>query len=93
MKARKVEAEERIFHGTMTQPPMMAAMMQPRKMFTQRGNRTVKSLAAEMEFAVMFVPTWAMYQLVAAKKAAARPPCPYACQCLMMSRGFQRGSL
>lgn len=34
----------------MTQPPMTAAMMQPRKMLTQRGKSTVRSLAAEMEF-------------------------------------------
>lgn len=31
---------------------------------TQRGNRTVKSFAAEIEFAVMFVPTCAIYQAV-----------------------------
>lgn len=74
INARKVSAELKIFHGTMTQPPIMAAITQPRSMLTKRGKSTVKSLAAEMEFAVMFVPTWAMYQEVAAKKAAARPP-------------------
>lgn len=30
MKARKVFAEAKIFHGTMTQPPTIAAMIQPR---------------------------------------------------------------
>ena len=74
MNARKVSADDRIFHGTMTQPPMIAAITQPRSMLTYRGKSTVKSLAAEMEFAVMLVPTCAIYQDVAAKKAAARPP-------------------
>lgn len=67
-------AELKIFHGTMTQPPTKAAMIQPRLMLTYFGKRTVKSLAAEIELAVMFVPTCAMYQAREAKNAAARPP-------------------
>ena len=62
MKARKVSAEERIFQGTMTQPPTRAAMMQPRLMLTYLGKRTVRSLAAEIEFAVIFVPTFLIGQ-------------------------------
>lgn len=53
IKERKVEALLRIFHGTITQPPMIAAMMQPLKMFTHLGKRTVRSFAAEMELAVI----------------------------------------
>lgn len=60
----------------MTHPPTTAAMIHPRLMLTYLGNRTVRSFAAEMEFAVILVPTCAIYQLVAAKKAAARPPEP-----------------
>ena len=89
MKARNVSADERIFQGTMTQPPTTAAIIQPRLMLTQRGNMTVKSLAAEIELAVMFVPTCAMYQLRAAKKAAARPA-GLSSQYVIMSSGFQR---
>lgn len=74
MNDRKVSADERIFQGTMTQPPTMAAMTHPRLMLTYLGKRTVRSLAAEMEFAVMLVPTCATYHEEAAKKAAARPP-------------------
>lgn len=74
MKDKKVVAEAKIFHGTMTQPPTRAAMTQPRLMLTYRGKRTVKSLAAEIELAVILVPTCAMYHERAAKNAAARPP-------------------
>lgn len=75
MKSRKVAADPRIFQGTITQPAIMAAIIHPRLMLMYLGNRTVRSLAALMELAVMFVPTWAIYQASAAKKAAARPEC------------------
>jgi len=73
----------------MTQPPTMAAIMHPRWMLMYLGQRTVRSFAAEMEFAVMFVPTWAMYHDDAAKNAAARPLGPLSIHFAMISRGFQ----
>ncbi len=82
-------AELRIFHGTRTQPPIIAAMTQPRLMSTNRGNRTVKSLAAEIEFAVALVPTVATNHDRAAKNAAHRPPDPSSSHRLMTSSGFQ----
>lgn len=75
----------------MTQPPIMAAMIHPRSMFTYRGKRTVRSFAALMEFAVIFVPTCAIYQANAAKKAAARPPWPRSNHLARISRGSQIG--
>lgn len=45
-------------------------------------------MAAEIEFAVIFVPTWAIYQADAAKKAAALPPWPYPIQDWIISSGF-----
>lgn len=90
MKVRKVSAELRIFQGTSIHPPITAAMRQPRLMLTHRGNRTVRSLAALIELAVALVPTVAMNQARAAKKAAHRPPGPFCSQRPMMSSGFQR---
>jgi len=43
--ARRVSAELRIFQGARPQQAIMAAMMQPRLMFTQRGKRTVGQVA------------------------------------------------
>lgn len=51
----------------------------------------MRSLAALIEFAVMFVPTCAIYQAVAAKKAAARPPCPRSSHLEVIWRGSQIG--
>ena len=57
IKARKVWASAKIFHGTITQPPMIAARTHPRLILINLGNMTVMSLAAEIEFAVILVPT------------------------------------
>jgi hypothetical protein len=92
MKARNVLADARIFQGTITQAETTAAIMQPLLILIHFGRRTVRSLAAEIEFAVMLVPTWAMYHASAAKKAAHLPPGPLSSQRAMMSSGFQRYS-
>lgn len=42
-------------------------------MLTQRGKRVVRSLAEEIELAVMLVPMFPIAQAAAQKKAAARP--------------------
>jgi len=57
MKLRKVSASDRIFHGTMTQQETTAEMIQPRLILMYFGAMTHRSLAAEMELPVIFVPT------------------------------------
>jgi hypothetical protein len=89
MNARNVCAFFRIFHGTMTQQDTTAAMKHPRLMLMYLGAMTHRSLAAEMELPVMFVPTWAMNQLNEAKNAAALPACPFLSHCSTMFKGFQ----
>ena len=67
MKLRKVPALLRIFHGTSAQA-MTAHSSCPRRMLTYCGNRAVRSLAAESEFADMFTPSAASAKENAAKK-------------------------
>lgn len=57
MKLRNVSASDKIFHGTITQQETIAEMMQPRLMLMYFGAMTHRSLAAEIELPVMFVPT------------------------------------
>jgi len=90
MKARKVVAELRIFHGTRIQPPITLASKHPLLISIHRGKRTVRSFAALIELAVALVPTVARDQARAAKKAAHLPPEPSSSHNVMISNGFQR---
>lgn len=58
-------------------------------MLIQRGNSTVRSFAADMELAVMLVPTCATNHASAAKKAAQRPTAPWSSHSSMIVSGLQ----
>lgn len=90
MKLSRDPAEYRIFHGTMTQPPMMVMKMAPLLMFIHLGNRLAKSFAPETTVADMLTHTCARHQDTPAKKAAALPAGPS--QRSMMAIGSQRYS-
>ena len=89
IKLKKVSASERIFQGTMTQQETTAAITHPLLILIYLGAMTHISFAAEIELAVIFVPTCAIYQLNAAKKAAALPADPLLSHCATISKGFQ----
>lgn len=58
------------------------------------GQKDIKSLAAEMEFAEMLIPSVTMINPMAPNADAARPPCdPDELQSSMMTIGFQTISL
>lgn len=60
-KAMNLAADARIFHGTKAQLPITAAISWPRRMLMYLGQKAMRSLAAEMEFAAfefsLFRPT------------------------------------
>jgi hypothetical protein len=59
MKLSSDAAEVMIFHGTMTQPPMMVAMTAARRRLMYLGKREAISLETEMTFAETLTPIWA----------------------------------
>jgi hypothetical protein len=70
---------------------MKAASSWPRRMLIYLGQNDMRSLAALIELAEMLMPSVTMIKPIAAKAAAARPPCePLSIQWLMISMGFQR---
>lgn len=88
-KARNFAADAKIFQGTNAQLPRTAARIWPRRMLMYLGQKAMRSLAAEMEFAEMLIPIVTMIRPMAANAAAARPPEePDAIQRLIISTGF-----
>jgi hypothetical protein len=90
--ARNFAAEARIFQGTKAQLPRKAARICPLRMLMYRGQKAMRSLAAEMELAAMFMPRVTIIRPIAAKAAAARDPAEGfgVIQREMISTGFQR---
>lgn len=86
MKFRNVPALARIFHGTSAHATTAHSSC-PRRMLTKRGNRAVRSFAADSELALMLTPSAASAKLKAPKKRHARLS-----QCEMRAIGSQFSS-
>lgn len=82
-----------VLTGTNAQEPMTAASSWPRRILMYFGAKDMRSLAALIEFAEMLMPSVTMIRPIAAKAAAARPPCePESIHLWMMSMGFHMTS-
>ena len=86
MKFKNVPALARIFQGTSAHATTAHSSC-PRRILTKRGNRAVKSFAAESELALMLTPSAASAKLKAPKKRHARLS-----QCEMSAMGSQFSS-
>jgi hypothetical protein len=78
-------AVARIFQGTNAHPPINAARIWPRRKLMYFGQRVIRSTAAEIELAEIFVPMILIAKPAEAKKTAARLS-----HSAKMSAGFQR---
>jgi hypothetical protein len=87
MKLSREPAECKIFHGTITHPPIRVRTMAPRRIFMYLGNKLVKSFAPEITVAEMLTQSCAKHHETPAKKAAALPAGPS--QVSMMAMGSQ----
>jgi hypothetical protein len=76
MKLSRDEAECKIFHGTMAQPPIIVRIIAPRLILIHSGHKLAISFAPLMTVAEIFTQTCAKHQLRPAKKAAALPAGP-----------------
>ena len=90
MKLNSDPAECKIFHGTMTHPPMMVMKIAPRLMFIYLGNKLFKSFAPDTTVAEMLTHICAKHHEAPAKKAPALPAGPS--HLSMMAIGSQRNS-